>query len=140
MSSPPGYEFDDKQNAVIEQLARSMLWIAAPLQVVGILYGVGCVLAVIQAFRETSSALGAVYAFLGAIFFLGLGTWTRNAAQSFHQITTTTGKDIDHLMDGLDNLRKMYSLLSTIVKVYVALMVIALVVALILTIAAAFRG
>jgi hypothetical protein len=30
MSSQPQYEFDDKQNDIIENLSRSMLWIAAP--------------------------------------------------------------------------------------------------------------
>ncbi len=139
MSSPPQYEFDGNQNDIIERLSRSMQWIAAPLQVVGVLYALGGVLALVQAFREPSSALGAVYALLGALFFLALGTWTRNAARSFHRIVTTTGQDIDHLMDGLDNLRKMYSLLSVVVKVYVVVVIFALIIALIMAVAAVMR-
>ena len=140
MISPPQYEFDSKQNDVIERLACSMQWIAAPLQLVGILFALGGIVSLVQAFREPSAALGAVYAFLGGLFFLALGNWTRSAARSFHRIVKTTGREIDQLMDGLDNLRKMYSLLSVIVKIYVALLVLALVIALIVAILAAVRA
>jgi hypothetical protein len=120
----PGYEFDTQQNNIIEQLARAMRWIAFPLRLVGALYAIGAILAVVQAIpqREPAAYLGVLFGLLAAFFFSALGRWTGNAAESFHRITTTTGQDVDHLMDGLDNLRKMYSLLSVIVKVYVAIL------------------
>jgi divalent metal cation (Fe/Co/Zn/Cd) transporter len=137
MSSLPQYEFDSKQHDVIERLSRSMKWIASPLSMVGILCALGGILSLVQAFRQPSSVPSAVYALFGAVLFLALGNWTRNAARSFHRIVTTTGQDIDHLMDGLNNLRKMYALLSVIVKIYVVVLLLALVAA-VATMAVAF--
>jgi hypothetical protein len=140
MSSLPQYEFDEKQNSVIEQLSRAMLWIAVPLQIVGILYGLAVVLAIVQAFHDASQVFAAVFAALAMLFFLALGNWTGNAAQSFRRIVTTTGQDVTHLMDGLDNLRKMYSLLSLIVKVYVVVILITLIAGFIVAITGALHS
>ena len=128
MTAPPQYEFNTKQNDIIERLARAMLWIAAPLQLVGVLYLLGAILAAVRTWHEPGAVTGALLALLAAIFFLALGRWTRNAATAFERVVTTTGNDVDHVMEGLDNLRKMYSLLSTLVKIYVALLLIGLIV------------
>jgi hypothetical protein len=129
MSSLQQYEFDNNQDDIIKRLSRSMKWIASPLSMVGILCALGGSVSLVQAFRQPSSATAAIYAFISAGLLLAIGSWTRNAARSFQQIVTTTGQDIDHLMDGLDNLRKMYSLLSVIVKIYLVLLFVALLLA-----------
>ena len=140
MSSQPQYEFDSKQNRVIEELARAMQWIATPLQLVGFLYGLAAVLSFVHAIGHAEAAFGAVWAFLGGLFFLGLGGWTRKAAQSFQRVVTTSGTDIDNLMDALDDLRKAFSLLSVVVKIYVALILIALIAGLVGILFSAFHG
>jgi hypothetical protein len=137
MSSVPQYEFDEKQNQVIEGLSRAMQWIAAPLQVVGVLYGIAVVVSFFRVFRNPVSAFEAVYAALGMLFFLALGNWTAKAAQSFHRIVETSGRDITNLMDGLDNLRKMYGLLSTLVKIYVVFTLVVVVAAIIVAVMSA---
>jgi len=137
VSSLQQYEFDTKQDDMIERLSRSMKWFASPLSMVGILCALGGILSLVQAFRQPSLVPSAVYALFGAVLFLALGSWTRNAARSFHRIVTTTGQDIDHLMDGLNNLRKMYAFLSVIVKIYVVVLLLALVAA-VVTMAVAF--
>jgi len=72
------------------------------------------------------------------LFFLALGTWTSRSARSFKQIVTTQGQDVSHLMDALENLRKMYGLLSLVVKIYVAVAVVTVIAALIALLAKAF--
>ncbi len=56
-SPPPGeYEFTSRQNAVIAPLAHDMVWVAVPLQLVGILYAIGLIVSVIRAFRDPISS------------------------------------------------------------------------------------
>jgi hypothetical protein len=139
-SPPPGqYEFTSRQNAVIGPLARDMVWVAVPLQIVGILYAIGVIASVVKAFGDPHYILQAVLIGLAMLFYLALGTWTSRSARSFKQIVSTEGRDINHLMDALDDLRKMYGLLSVIVKIYVLLVLIAVVVGLIAIVATAFK-
>src|SRR5262249_53259751 len=113
------YEFTESQNALIEQLSGDMSWVAVPLIIIGILYAFALVLAVIKAFQQPHLLLEAALLGLVMLFFLTLGIWTRRSATAFHQIVTTKGRDIEHLMTALDELRKQYKLLSAFVKVYV---------------------
>ena len=137
---PVPHEFDTRQDRIIRDLSRSMRWVALPLMLVGVLYAFAAVMGVIQAFTRPESLVSVIFVVLAMVFYLALGVWTRRAADSFHRITTTSGKDVVHLMDGLDNLRKKYSLLSIIVKIYVAFVVVALVVMLVAVVAGAFTA
>src|SRR5262245_31364314 len=96
-SERPPPEFDARQNAVIKPLARDMTWVAAPLLLVGVLYGVGMVACLIQAFRDRHFILEAVLIGSAMLFFLALGTWTSKAARAFSDIVTTRGQDMRHL-------------------------------------------
>jgi hypothetical protein len=127
MNSVQQYEFDSKQDVIIERLSRSMRWIGLPLVIAGFFFALDGSRLLIESLHQPSSALGAVSAILGAMLCLALANWTRSAARSFHRIVTTKGQGIDHLMDGLDNLRKMYALLSVLVKIYVVVLFVALV-------------
>jgi hypothetical protein len=51
------------------------------------------------------------------LFYLLLGVWTRSAAGSFQKIVDTQGSDIRHLMDGLESLHHMYSLLYALLVI-----------------------
>jgi hypothetical protein len=117
-----------------------MRWIGLPLMLIGVLYGVAAGMGLIQAFSRPESLLSVVFVVLATLFFLALGSWTRRAANSFQRITTTSGQDIVHLMEALDNLRKAYSLLSAIVMLYVALVIVSLVSLLIAAFTGAFRA
>jgi hypothetical protein len=138
--APGQYEFTSRQNDVIAPLARDMVWVAVPLQLVGVLYGIGLVLCVIRAFTDPHLVLQAVLIGLAMLFFLGLGTWTSRSAGAFKHIVTTQGQDISHLMDALNNLRKMYGLLGFIVKLYVGILAVALAVGLIEALITAFKS
>ena len=137
---PVPHEFDTRQDQIIRDLSRSMRWVALPLLFIGVLYAVTAVMGVIQAFARPETLLSVVFVVLAMVFFFSLGVWTRRAADSFDRITTSHGQDIAHLMDGLDNLRKKYSVLSLLVKVYVFFVVVVLVVMLVAIMAGAFTA
>jgi hypothetical protein len=135
-----GYEFSAEENAVIAALASDMVWVAMPLLLVGILYGLGVLVAVVRSFQDPHYLFQAAIIGLAMLFFLVLGSWTSRSAQAFGQIVATRGRDINHLMDALNNLRKMYGLLSLVVKVYVVLVGIAVIGSLIAALIAAFKS
>jgi len=132
------YEFTHKQNIIIESLSRAMIWVAIPLLLVGVLYGIGLLVYVVRSFRDPHFIFQAVLIGLAMVFYLALGSWTKKSSQAFGQIVSTRGRDIDHLMVALENLRKMYGLLSQIVKAYLVLVGIAVVIGLIAALVAAF--
>jgi hypothetical protein len=111
-----------------------------PLLLVGILYGLGVLVAVVRSFQDPHYLFQAAIIGLAMLFFLVLGSWTSRSAQAFGQIVATRGRDINHLMDALNNLRKMYGLLSLVVKVYVVLVGIAVIGSLIAALIAAFKS
>jgi hypothetical protein len=134
------YEFTDRQNEVLRSLSRDMLWVGVPLVLVGILYGVGLLVSVIRSFQDPHFLLQAALVGLAMLFYLALGTWTNRSARAFKEIVLTRGRDIDHLMDALDNLRKMYGLLSLIIKIYVVIVAVAVVFGLIAALATLFKA
>ena len=136
---PAQHEFDSQQNQTIASLAQDMRWVAAPLQFIGIMYGIACIMGIVRAFTHPESIVGAVFIGLATAFYLALGIWTQRAALSFQQITKTSGQDVTHLMEALENLRKKYSLLSLLVKIYIGLLLAVLVVTVIAMIAGAFQ-
>jgi len=127
VDTSPQYEFDAHQNEVIRQLSRSMRWVAIPFLLLGAMYGIVFALSIVRVFADPRGILGVLVIGLAMLFFLALGRWTRKAAASFEGVTETAGEDISHLMEALDNLRKTYSLLSLIVKIYVGLLLLMLI-------------
>jgi len=121
------YEFTEKQNQVMLDLANAIEWVAAPLLVVGGLYSIAAILHIIMAFKAPYHWFAVFSIGLLAILLLCLGRWTKQAGESFKRVATTSGQDINHLMEALDNMRKKYVVLSSFVKVYVFLLLILLV-------------
>jgi hypothetical protein len=125
---------------VIAALARDMVWVAVPLLLVGVLYGVALLVSVVRSFQDPHLLLQAALLGLATLFYLALGNWTTRSAQAFGQIVSTRGNDIAHLMEALENLQKTYRLLSLIVKVYVVLTAVAVAIGLIATLVAASKA
>lgn len=134
----PGYEFTARQNTIIAQLAAAMRWVGVPLTIIGVFYVLATVAHLFRGFVHPSEILIAALLALAAAFYLALGIWTTRAADEFRLVTTTSGADITHLMSALDSLRKKYSLLSLIIKIYVALVIVALIAGLIGLLSGAF--
>jgi phosphate starvation-inducible membrane PsiE len=66
------------------------------------------------------SAMSTGVSFLQAALLVLAGFWTHRAATSIKLIVTTSGNDIPHLMDGMENLRKLFTM-------YMIVMIVALV-------------
>lgn len=130
--SANGYEFTAEQNETLNSLAGEMRWVSLPLLILGGLNLISVVGHVIMAFRDPRVFLSVLIIGLGAVLWLALGLWTKQASESFRKVVATRGNDIEHLMSALDNLRKKYSLLALFVKIYVAFLIIGLLVTVIL--------
>lgn len=137
-SKPSQFEFDARHNQIMEKLSRDMRWVAAPLLLLGVLYAIAVVSAVVRGFQKPELFLSAVFIALPMLFYFALSSWTRRASESFHRVASTAGQDINHLMVALENLGKKYSLLSLIVKLYVVLIIVAMLAAVILALTGKF--
>ncbi len=122
------YEFDARQNEVISELAKAMRWVAIPLMVAGLLYLMNTV-SFLFMLRGGGWRLLLPVAIMAvsAIIFLAMAVWTNRSSAGFAEVVATQGSDVDHLMSALDNLRKMYSLMSLFVKIYIFMMVLTLI-------------
>lgn len=126
------YEFTAEQSQTIDSLAGEMRWVAFPLIIIGVLYLLSAFGHVAIALQNRQMILPLLLIGLGAALYLALGIWTKRSAESFKQVVSTSGNDVDHLMTALDNLRKTYSLLAFFVKLYVAFLILTMIVALVM--------
>ena len=108
------YEFTSTENEKIGQLAGRMKF-------VGITFVVFACLAAVAIFA------GEIGGLIRGIFYLVVGIWTLSAAKSFRRIVDTQGNDIEHLMEAVGNLRKLYTLQMVLVIVAIVLMVIGII-------------
>jgi hypothetical protein len=62
-------------------------------------------------------------ALVGSLYIV-IGVWTKSAAQSIQNIVNTEGNDIDHLMNAVKDLNKLYSLQKWLMIVAIVLAVL----------------
>ena len=94
----PRYEFDAAQNAIISGLAVRL----AIIGVVCFIVGAGVVL--LMFVRH-----GNLLALLVGGLSLTFGVLAIYAGQAFKRITTTQSRDIDHLVEALNTLTRVYN-------------------------------
>ena len=136
----PQYEFDEAQNETINHLAMAILWVRIPLLIAAVLQGL---LAIGLAFRipkDGAHIIGVLGHGIAADICFLLANWLIKAAAAFVRVTTTTGRDISHLMTGLKNLGSWFDLLAFFVKLYLILLGILLLILTIGLFAGAFKG
>ena len=136
----PQYEFDEAQNEVINHLAMAILWVRIPLLIAAVLQGL---LAIGLAFRipkDGAHIIGALGHAIAAVICFLLANWLIKAAAAFVRVTTTSGRDISHLMTGLKNLGSWFDLLAFFVKLYLILLGVLLLILAIGLFAGAFKG
>lgn len=92
------YEFDAQQNAIIVGLATRLSIIGIACFVIGL--GVLLVL-----FVRTGNLLAMLVGGLAIIF----GALAIYAGQAFRKITTTQTRDIEHLVEALQTLNRVYN-------------------------------
>jgi ABC-type multidrug transport system permease subunit len=126
MSTEKNYEFDSAQNETMLTLGKSLQFLGAASLVLAMLFGVGVLGSLAQAlWRDAfSQAMFLVFAF-------SMGTLMMKAGGEFQAIVVTAGSDISHLMSALEKLRRMFSILGTIVVLFILLTIVALAVALV---------
>jgi hypothetical protein len=115
------YEFSGEQNQTMGALGNNMGWVGIFTIIAGV---VVTVLGVRQ--LMTGRADWPVLLVQG-VLNLVVGIWTRNAAEQFNQVATTSGADIQHLMGALGELRRIYHLQKILILVAIVLMVVAVI-------------
>lgn len=132
MADSTQYEFTGEQNQLIGSLAGKMRLVGLVMLIMGFCTLFMAILIAVGGQSEgklkelppaTFWSIVAYYA-IAALFYLLLGSWTRNAAGSFQQIVDTRGQDISRLMDALGALHKIYSVLYTLCVVAIVLFVL----------------
>lgn len=125
--SRPQYEFDAEQNAVIDSLAASMVWVGVPLAFLAVVYAVTAFAHVFRAYRDPLAIVSALAAVIGCVFFFLLARWARRSAAAFTRVTHTAGYDVTHLMAGLRNLARFFGLVAAVVQVYLMFLLVMLI-------------
>ena len=126
------YEFTPEQNDTIARLSDAMRWVSVPMLALGALCTVNLIMGIVWLVQTKSyqdwHAIGTMlYLLFSTLLFLAFAVWTSRSSLEFQQITETRGQDISHLMGALDGLRKVYGVLATFVKVFIAITLLALV-------------
>ncbi|MEE2904366.1 MAG: DUF5362 family protein [Myxococcota bacterium] len=98
--SGASYEFSTEQNSVFSSLASAM-------KVVGI---VSCILGALSLLPILANPGIIFINGPQAIILLVVGVWTTRASNSIKAIVDTQGNDIQHLMDAMSGLSKLYRL------------------------------
>ena len=126
------YEFTPEQNDTIARLSDAMRWVSVPMLALGALCVVELIMSLVWLVQTKSyqdwHAIGTMlYLLFSTLLFLALAVWTSRSSFQFQRITETRGQDISHLMGALDDLRKVYGVLATFVKVFVAITLLILI-------------
>ncbi len=131
------YEFSSSQNELIGDLAKKMSFVAILSIVAGVITLISAIVILIAAFTEPQRFPEAINALIQGIFFLLIGTWTKNAGSAFKRIVTTAGTDIENLMGALGELRKLYTLQYWLVILLLVFIILGIVAGIILGFVAA---
>lgn len=110
---PPadGYEFTEAQNVEFISAATWMEIMAWASIVFG---GLSCLSILVQN----------VPGLIGGLILVVSGVWTHRAAAAFHRVATTTGRDIDNVMEAVANLKKLYRLQVVLLAAYFAMVIV----------------
>jgi hypothetical protein len=112
------YEFNAHQNSVIKGLAVKMKYVGFFFVFAG---GLMSLISAVAMFVKPWFGLFYLTFFAPQLL---IGIWSIHAANSFGFVVTTAGNDIQHLMDAIVSLRKLYTLNFWVMIVVMSLVVI----------------
>lgn len=124
------YEFNDQQSAVILDLASGLRIVGFLLLLLGIFQAIGLIVSISRLGVQGPLVGTMLLLAAAALIYLSLGWWFRSSAESFIDVVATQGKDVDHLMVALNQLRKPFSLIRTLIVAYAILILVGLLVVL----------
>jgi len=120
--SQPQYEFSASQNEVINELAFAMMWVRLPLLVAGLFQAVIATGLAFRVSQDGAHIIGVLGHAISSVICFMLSSWLLRAASEFTNVTTTSGRDITHMMRALKSLGQWFDLLAFFVKLYLALL------------------
>jgi len=127
-----GYEFSGSQNELIGDLAKKMNFVGILMIAGAVISLIAGVITLFAGFTGATQGGFDLSSIIQGVLLLLIGIWTRNAAQAFKRVVSTTGTDIENLMGALGELRKLYTLqywLTIIALVFLALTLILVLIA-----------
>jgi hypothetical protein len=134
MSTPPQsefrseqYEFTDEHNRTINDLANAMGVVATLMKVLGLVFLIFGGLLTWHSIQVGTGYAAPVGMGAAALLCLAIGFWTSGSAHSFRRIVESKNRDVWHLMNALESLRNMYSLLRTIILGTLVLLAVGLI-------------
>ena len=116
MTQTTSYEFSSTEERLIEDLAKKMKFVSYFLIAIGVLQLFSGVLRI--------TIVEGISIIINGIINLAIGLFTYQAATSFALVAKTRGHDIQNLMDGLKQLKKLYGLQYWLLIVAIVIFVI----------------
>jgi hypothetical protein len=112
-----GRDFSDDQKETFRSLSASMSFVGACLVLFGGLFAMFAVVALYAGFPWGALGLVVVAAAYGPA-----GWWTTSAGRALSGIVRTRGGDVDHLMDAVTQLRRLFAFARAMIIVQTLLM------------------
>lgn len=125
--SRPQYEFDDHQSAIMADLASGVRLVGLLLFMFGALYAVGLIVTLVKVGWDSRFAGAGLFIAASALIYLSLGWWLQKSSTAFDTVATTQGRDIENLMVALNELRKPFALIRTLILVYAVIVLVGLI-------------
>lgn len=123
-ATPHNYEFSAPENVIIRQLVDAMRFVAAASLAVG---AFALILGVIGLVSGGGANIGpAIGQFAQALVFVLIGVWLQRAVDAFSRIVDTSGDDITHLLHAIRELTRVFSLQRTVLVLAILLLILAI--------------
>jgi hypothetical protein len=107
------YEFDREQNQLLSDLAAKMTFVGIFAIIIGTLDVFWALYWLITTTWQAALENG-----IQAVMYLLIGIWVFKAAGSFRQIVLTQGSDIQNLMKALLEFKRLFTLLSSLLVIF----------------------
>jgi hypothetical protein len=117
-SEGPGHvEFSEGERESLRALAASMSFVGVCLILFGALLGMLAAGALYSGFATSGLATGAVAALVVAVAYLPAGWWAMSGGRSLSALVLTRGRDAQHLLAAVSQLRRLFGLARAMIIV-----------------------
>lgn len=120
-SAAPGgaghVEFSESDKESLRALAASMSFVGVCLILFGVLLGMLAAGALYSGFATSGLATGAVAALGVAVAYLPAGWWAMSGGRSLSALVLTRGRDAQHLLSAVGQLRRLFGLARAMIIV-----------------------
>jgi hypothetical protein len=110
-------EFSESERESLRALAASMSFVGVCLILFGVLLGMLAAGALYSGFATSGLATGAVAAVVVAVAYLPAGWWAMSGGRSLSALVRTRGRDAQHLLATVAQLRRLFGLARAMIIV-----------------------